>query len=198
MVRKAEKYPYSSQRAYLGLEAVGVVDVDPVLRLFGARKNKARENFARYVGAGAKLGHQEEFYKTGEGGILGSDEFVDEAIHRLGETNGKMMRRQGANTPEFNAKALIGIVENLLETKLVSFYGSGKGARSVFAKELLIVTGRQVGATVTTLSELTGLDPSTVSRRHDAARLRMHNNEDLQALTRKVLEQWLRIAILQA
>jgi REP element-mobilizing transposase RayT len=72
MVRKAEAYAYSSQHAYLGTQPVGIVDVDPVLRLFGARKNEARKNFAKYVAAGAKLGHQEVFYLADEGCILGS------------------------------------------------------------------------------------------------------------------------------
>src|SRR5262249_55021447 len=81
MVRKAESYPYSSQRAYLGTEKIVIVDVDPVLRLFGAKKDKARENFRTFVAAGVRLGHREEFYETGECNILGSDEFVDATIH---------------------------------------------------------------------------------------------------------------------
>ena len=43
MVTAAEEYPFSSQRAYLGIEPAAVVDVDPVLRLFGPRKELARE-----------------------------------------------------------------------------------------------------------------------------------------------------------
>jgi len=68
----------------------------------------ARENFAQFVAAGAKLGHQEEFYLTGKGGILGSEEFVDETIHRLGETDGRSARTVG-DTPEFDGRALVRI-----------------------------------------------------------------------------------------
>lgn len=38
MVTRPEDYEYSSHRAYLGMEPAGIVDVDPVLRHFGARK----------------------------------------------------------------------------------------------------------------------------------------------------------------
>src|SRR6185503_5774088 len=38
MVSEPEEYAYSSHRAYLGLEAAGIVDVEPVLRHFGAKK----------------------------------------------------------------------------------------------------------------------------------------------------------------
>jgi len=55
---------------------------------------------------------------------------------------------------------------------------TGKNARIVFAKELLIHAGRRAGATIKTLSKLTGLDPSTVSRRHDKGKLRMGENPE--------------------
>lgn len=44
MTAQPEDYPYGSHRAYLGVEPVGIVDVDPVLRLFGAKKGGARES----------------------------------------------------------------------------------------------------------------------------------------------------------
>src|SRR6266851_1860335 len=95
MVRKAEEYRYSSQRTYLGQEPVGIVDLDPVLRHFGARKKVAREWFAQFVIAGMKLGHREEFYLAEEGRILGTEEFVDATIHRIGEWGGTPRRSDG-------------------------------------------------------------------------------------------------------
>src|SRR5262249_25591919 len=113
IVRKAERYPWSSQRAYLGMEDTGIVDVDPVLRLFGARKTKARENFAAYVAAGARLGHQEQFYLANEGCILGSEEFVDATIHRVWERDLKSGRQVKKNTREFDAEDLVAAVEKV-------------------------------------------------------------------------------------
>src|SRR5712691_8142515 len=86
MVRKPEQYLYSSHRKYLGLEAPGIVDLDPVLRHFGVKKALARERFGQFVMAGIKHGHRDEFYAAEEGRILGSEEFVDATIHRIGET----------------------------------------------------------------------------------------------------------------
>src|SRR5438552_15027945 len=48
MVSQPEQYQYSSHRAYLGLEAAGIVDVDPVLRHFGAKKKLAREAYRQF------------------------------------------------------------------------------------------------------------------------------------------------------
>ncbi|PYS73525.1 MAG: transposase, partial [Acidobacteria bacterium] len=84
MVDVPEQYPYSGHRAYLGLEPEGILDVDPVLRHFGAKKKVARQAYSQFVVAGMKLGYQEEFYLANEGRILGSEEFVDATVHRIG------------------------------------------------------------------------------------------------------------------
>ena len=86
MVNQPEDYEYSSHGAYLGMEPTGIVDVDPVLRHFAAKKDVARMRYRQFVAAGIKQGHCEEFYAAEEGRILGSEEFIDATIHRIGET----------------------------------------------------------------------------------------------------------------
>jgi REP element-mobilizing transposase RayT len=83
MVELAEDYPCSSQRAYLGLEPDGIVDVDPVLRHFGPVKRIARERFRDFVAVGMGLEYADEFGSPAEGDILGSEDFVDDTIHRM-------------------------------------------------------------------------------------------------------------------
>ena len=65
-----------------------LVDVDPVLRHFGVKKTVARERYRLFVAAGMDLGHQSDLYELDDGRILGSKEFVEATIHRLGETQG--------------------------------------------------------------------------------------------------------------
>ena len=105
MVSTPEQYRFSGHRAYLGMELAGIVDVDPVLRHFGAKKGLAREAYGHFVAAGMGLGHQEEFYLADQGRILGTEEFVDATIHRIGETT-RVVRRAELNE-KFNAEALI-------------------------------------------------------------------------------------------
>ena len=172
MVERAEDYPYSSQQAYLGLEPAGIVDVDPVLRLFGAKREVAQEQFAQYVIAGINAGHREEFYLFEDDRILGSEEFVDSAIHRIGETGRSQRPTDGRLRDvetKFNAEALISAVETVSGLPGEAFCGSSRSARAIAAKELLIVAGRRLGASVKELSDLTGLNSSNVSRRYDAA-----------------------------
>jgi len=196
MVRKAERYPYSSQRAYLGLEPAGVVDVDPVLRRFGAREAVARKRFSQSVAAGAKLGHQEQFYET-DSGVLGSDEFVDEMIHSIGEfdTRAAAQRRKSKATPrKLKAEILIRAVEKVCDISREDFCGPSKEAKAVFAKEALILSGRDLGFTATALSRIARLSLASVSRRSDSARQRSATNPELAAASKHIIKQYKRDA----
>ena len=50
------------------------------------------------------------------------------------------------------------------------FFGSAKSLRVIMAKEVLILTSREAGATVGELSDITGISSGSISRRCDAAR----------------------------
>jgi putative transposase len=181
MVRKPEEYQYSSHGCYLGLQPAGIVDVDPVLRHFGAKKKVARERYGEFVRAGMKLGHRDDFYRAADGCILGSEEFVDGTIHRLGEIKpaGKFKRQLGAvHSARFDAEALYTAVEKVCGLAREEFCGRGKEARLVRAKEVLILVGTRTGASNRILCELVGLSSSTVSRRYDSAYRRSQAGEN--------------------
>ena len=176
MVAEAEDYPYSSHRAYLGLEPTGIIDVDPVLRLFGNRREIAQKYFADYVGAA----HDDDgTYSSAENDILGSDEFVDAAIHRLGGVERKGGRTVKKAGHPFDADRLIAAVETVFGMSRLDFYGPDKSTRAVMAKDVLILTGREAGASTTALSVITGLDSSSVSRRYDSALQKTQRNRKL-------------------
>jgi REP element-mobilizing transposase RayT len=191
MVRKPENYPYSSHRAYIGTEPAGIVDVDPVLRFFAVRKAVARERFAKHVAAGLKLGHLAEMYST-PSGVLGSEEFVDSMIHRIGDfvPKGKSKTAQ----IEFDPEALITAVENVCGVARQESCGKAKGARVIAAKEVLILSGRRLGASATMLSGLMGLDIANISRRHDAAIRKMTEDPSLSQTISQVIADYHQIA----
>jgi putative transposase len=186
MVRKVENYPYSSHRAYMGLDPARMVDVDPVLRRFGAKKALARKRYAEHVAAGMKLGHLAGLYET-QGGVLGSEEFVDSMIHRTGESEPKGTP-SGADKPAISADDLASAVAEVCEVAREDLCGKAKGRRLVSAREALVLAGRRSGLSATALADLTGLSVATISRRHDAAVSRSKQDGDLEQTTRKVLE----------
>jgi len=202
MVREPEEYDYSSHRAYLGLEPAGLVDVDPVLRHFGARKAQAREAFRQFVVAGMELGHQDGFYLANEGRILGSDEFVDATIHRIGETEGLTGRAdQKQAVKQFNAEVLLAAVEEICRVPREEFCSASKNSSVITAKEMLLLTGYEQGASLKLLSEITGMSRSAVSRRKDAAKVKVREGLEISKLLDRIARCYrgrLRIAKSQA
>ena len=193
MVERTEDYPYSSHRAYLGLELAGPIDVDPVLRLFGPRKNAARERFAMHVAAGTGQGHMAALYQT-KAGVLGSEEFVDSMIHRISEHDvhaAASRRRAAGEHPHLDTALLVETVESVTGVSQRDFCGRGKAARVGSAKQVFFLAGRRFGASVTELAKLTGMTISNVSRRTDAAAKRSATDEEFQKIIDNVCDNYL-------
>lgn len=170
MVATPDEYEFSSHRAYLGIDPYGVVDVDPVLRRFGPHKRKAHERYAAFMRAATNERDDDIATFYAERDILGSDEFVDETIHRMGEVD-KWASKHKDGMP-FDAELLLSVIEDVFEMQREKFSGSGKNSRIIMAKEVCILIGKESGASVTELSKILGLDTSTTSRRFDSARER--------------------------
>jgi hypothetical protein len=191
MVNQPEDYEYSSHRAYLGMEPAGIVDVDPVLRHFGAKKDVARDKYRQFVGAGIKQGHCEEFYAAAEGRILGSEEFIDATIHQIGEPKREIRGSKNATTvSEFRSDQLIAAVEMICRVPRAEFCGRSKSAAVVTAKEMLILIGLQMGASRRMLAEITGISSSALSRRCDAVRLKEQENVATRDLAADIIKQY--------
>ena len=192
MVERPEEYPYSSHRAYLGTEAAAMVDVDPVLRHFGPKKDVARERFAQFVDAGAKLGHDERFYAT-TGGMLGSDEFVDSMIHRIGEHDvyaAARRRNELKAARDCDTQRLLAVAANVFQIGKDELCSRGKSAGLVEAKEVLILSGRRLGASLAEMSDLLNINPSTTGRRYDAAKRRIADDHRMSETVENVIRRY--------
>ena len=89
IVKRAEDYPWTSLRAYLGKERLPWLNTDWVLAHFGTRKREAQKRFKDFIQEGMDEGHREEFHKgTKESRILGDDTFAEEVLAAKGEKRG--------------------------------------------------------------------------------------------------------------
>jgi putative transposase len=191
MVNQPEDYEYSSHRTYLGLAPARLVDVDPVLRHFGAKKDVARDRYRQFVAAGIKQGHCEEFYAADEGRILGTEEFIDATIHRIGEPKRQTPGSKKATTAsEFRPDRLITVVEKICRVSREEFCGGSKSAAAVTAKEMLILNGLQLGARRRMLAEITGISSSSLSRRGEAVRLKVQESVETRDLAAEIIKQY--------
>jgi hypothetical protein len=185
MVRTPEAYPYSSHRAYIGLEEAWLVDIEPVLRHFGANKKLARERFDLFVKAGIRVGHREEFYRAEEGRILGSEEFVDETKKRVGE----ITRGARPQVKRLSAPKLEGLIEAATKASGLTseeICSRRKCVEIVMAKEATIFVAHELGASNIAVAKLMGVDSSLVSRRLDSAKSKMKDSGELQKLVKLI------------
>jgi REP-associated tyrosine transposase len=185
MVSNPAAYVYSSYGAYLGMDKHVLVDIDPVLRLFGATRKLARERFEMFVSASIKRGHCEQYYPVEDRRILGSEEFVDATKKRVGEIRqGAGARVKQISTPELSE--LIDAVAKASGLAREDICGSGKSRRVVMAKEALIVVGRELGASNEKLAKEMCVNTSVVSRRFDSGKLRLKESRELRTLIERV------------
>jgi putative transposase len=83
MVGDPAEFGCSSHRAYLGIDKSGLVDVEPVLRHFGASKKLAQERFKLFVKLGTEQWSKQNFEEDKR--LLGSEEFVESTKKRVGD-----------------------------------------------------------------------------------------------------------------
>lgn len=182
MVSNPAAFRYSSHRAYLGMDEPWLVDVDAVLRYFGATKKLARERFEVFVNAGLKVGRREEFYGGEEGRILGAEEFVEAMKKRVGEV-GKAKAKKGTAR---ELEVLIGAVAEATRLKREEICSGSKKGAVVIAKEALIIVGQEVGGSKADLARLIGIDISGVYRRFESGRTKMNHSTEMQKLVNEV------------
>jgi putative transposase len=187
MVRRAEDYPYSSHRAYLGLEEALMVDVEPVLRHFGASKKLARERFNQFVRAGVKLGHKDELYRANEGRLLGSEEWISETKNRGEIPRGARPRLKRES--RLDAEALMDAALMITGLQRDELCGSKKTRGIVLVKEAIIVVGRELGTSNADLARLLRIDGSVVSRRYDACIAKMNRCHEARRLVRRLRDE---------
>lgn len=178
MVSRPEEYEYSGHRAYLGQDRSGLVDVEPVLRHFGAKKQRAVELYKQFVNAALRQQSQQEYYLAAEGRMLGDEEFLDQVKHRIGDYLGR--RDKQVRKP--NLKAILHAAEKTSGLKREDFCTRSKSPKLVMVKEAVIVLGYQRGIGNRELAEALGLDPSAVSKRRAAARNRSDSSSEIRKL----------------
>jgi hypothetical protein len=192
MVEQPEDYAYSSHRVYLGMESTGIVDADSVLRHFGAKKDVARVRYRQFVAAAITHGHRQEFYATDEGRILGTEEFINATIHRIGETDrsNHKNKKDPFTGCEVQPERLVASVEKVCRIRREDFCGGRKSAPAILAKEMFILIGVQMGTSGKVLAEIAGISPSSLSRRHDAALLKVRDNVKVSKLASEIVKQY--------
>ncbi|WP_187426680.1 transposase [Geothermobacter ehrlichii] len=156
MVNSLQEYPWSSHRAYLDLETTPWLTTDYVLGQLAEDRDKATARYQRFIQDGMSEGHRAEFHRGNrEGRLLGSDDFIEQALARAGE--------------DFSSEITI---EGIINTVCAAFGLrpsdlSGPGRRQPMARARAIaawLTWRTPGLQLTRLADRLRRDLTTLSQ----------------------------------
>jgi len=86
MVERPDAYPWSSHRAYLGLENFPWLTTNWIYSQFAQHSDESRKGYEQFVADGLHDGYRPEFHRGSfEGRALGEDRFIEEALARAEE-----------------------------------------------------------------------------------------------------------------
>ena len=94
---------------------------------------------------------------------------------------------------ELEPDRLVAAVERVCSLPREDFCGTSKGGAAIMAKEMLILIGLQMGASMKLLSETIGVSPSALSRRRDAARRKVRDNANTSKLASEIIRHYLSV-----
>ena len=168
LVRTAAAYPWSSQRAYLGREALPWLTSDWVLGQFGERLGPARARFAAFVEAGGEDGHLEMFYGgKDDSRVVGEEDFVRKVLPR---------KVRAARPPSLSA-----IVVHVCRSASLSeaaLKAPGKGRSEARARALIgWLSVKSKAATLTRVAGHFNRELSTLSHAVSALEERSRNSD---------------------
>jgi REP element-mobilizing transposase RayT len=177
IVKRAEQYDYSGHRAYIGIDGLGLIDSEPLLRHFGGTRKRAVEVYQRFVEAGLGQNSQAEYYRAAEGRLLGNEEFQERIKHRIGEYRPARLEAEPISIDD-----LLSAAEEISGLKREEWCAGSKKKRMLAIREAVIGVGHERGIRNRDLASALGIDPSAVTRRLDAVRSKGEPNPEMAEL----------------
>ena len=114
-------------------------------------------------------------------------------IHRIGEHDllAAARRRNELRTAHVcDTQRLLAVAEKILQVPKEDLCSRGKRQGLVEAKEVLIMSGLRLGASLAEMSDLLGINASTAGRRYQAARRRLAADDKMSEAVSIVVRQY--------
>ena len=122
---------------------------------------------------------QDDYYRATEGRLLGGEEFLDEIKHRVGD--------HLAARKAFESTTIEDLLKAAAKSSGLSaqeICSKSKNRKTVAVRDAVIVIGRERGISNRELAEALRMDPSAVTKRVEAARVRGPETAEMKALRR--------------
>lgn len=158
LVADPAAYPWSSHRAYVGLEPSRFVDADLVLVQFAAQRSAARRKYAAFVQEDATRGKRLEYYQVRDQRFLGDEGFVEQF---KGQSSHSSDKRASAR------RSLSGLLEAVAARSGVAgsrILGPERANNVVRARRLLVLACARCAIPGRDVANLLKRDPALISR----------------------------------
>jgi REP element-mobilizing transposase RayT len=158
-VNTLETYPWSSHRFYVERAGRnGIVDVEPVLRIFSEGKGKARKAYRLYMGEREAI-RREEVYATVEQRILGDERFIEKVVEKTGR---KELR--GKRKHEYTLVEIAGAAEGVYGVRLRQLREKGKDEALRSGRKVMSLVAKEYGYKGQEIAEHLWRDPAVITR----------------------------------
>ena len=183
--KQLDSYAYTGHSVLMGKKQNDWQDTKTILQRFGKRLSTARENYRKFIIEGIDLGRRPELvggglirsmggwsnvkalrkskaYLKGDERILGDSHFVAHVLTSADET---LERRYELKAKGFDLDRIAQRVAELLRVDVGEVWATGKYRKTVHARSLLCYWAvRELGASMTSLSRLLNISPTSVSK----------------------------------
>lgn len=157
--KSPEAYPWGSHGSYVGgARDRGIVDSEPVLKIFGEDRKKARRAYQAYMEEKEVL-RREEVYATVDQRIVGDEGFVEQVMTRTGKMGIPGRRKHAFGLPEI-AKA----VEEIYAVSLEQLRGKGRGEKLGRGRRVMSLVAKEYGYKGQEVAGYLWRDPSVITR----------------------------------
>lgn len=131
------KYPWSSQRAYLGEKVPVEVDTKLVLGQFGRAFGPARRAYRKFMEEGIGQGHDDKYYEVVDQRFLGDEDFIEKVDKRVQDGEVEV---QG---PKVSFGRLLEAVAKEYGVGTGELIGPGRQRQWVRARAMLVYLARE-------------------------------------------------------
>lgn len=160
IVKSPGTYPWSSHRYYYGqAKGRGIVDSEPVMKIFGEDRKKAIRAYREYMEEKEIL-RREDVYATVDQRIVGDEEFVEEVKARTVKSDIQGKRRKYLYTLPEITKA----VEELHSVSLEQLRNKGRGGALGRGRRVISLVAKEYGYKGREIAVYLKRDPSVITR----------------------------------
>jgi len=154
----ADGYKWSGHHSYVKNVNDGLVDADPVLRMFSENKATARKLYGNYMNEGMSL-EKKDVYSATDQRILGDETFVERVTGKNDPGTKEEIRRRNISLNDISDK-----VEKASGITLKEMQENGKTRRVSSARKLFSVVANKLGYKYKEIAVHIRKDPAVVTR----------------------------------